>query len=241
MKKLVTLFTLAIAMVASADVASQNIVGYTTKSLAAGFNHICPSFVQVGGATKQMLLNDFVGAEEMDSVQFLDTETATAAEYFWLVEGSASPDVTGWYADDFTTPAGDTPIAAGTSVLFSSLAGGALTTSGEVNADSVTLQTVAGFNIVGNPFPVATTLSQINFANIQEMDSVQFMSEEAATASEYFWLVEGSASPDVTGWYADDFTTPAGDTVVGSGAGFLFSNNMGENVAITISSPLAVN
>jgi len=101
----------------------------------------------------------------------------------------------------------------------------------------VTVDTGSGFTAVGNPFPVDTTLGEIQFIGIAEFSSVQFMSDIAATASEYFWLEEGSASQGATGWYEADGETPAGDTVVAAGKGFLF-NEQGTTTAITFSTPL---
>jgi len=239
MKKLV--MTLAAALFATAlmaQVVSKNIVGYQTVTLTPSkFTHVSPTFITVGGPA-QVTLADLQGDfAEMDSVQFMDGLSATASEYFWLVDGSLAPDGTGWYADDFGTHAGNTVIGAGVSVLYSSQGATALVFSGEVNTNDVAVVTGAGFTPTGNPYPVDTTLGAIAFVGISEMCSVQIMSDIAATAAEYFWLEDGSLAPSGTGWYADDFTTPADDTVIGAGMGFLFSEQ-GTSTAITFASPL---
>ena len=241
MKKLMTAF--AVCMVAglvsaTTGVESQNIVGYQTLDLNVGaFTHVSPTFITVGGAA-QVTLSQLNGdMAETDSIQFIDPVSATAHEYFYLVAGSLSPATTGWYQDDFTTPADDVVIDAGTSVYYSSQGGTKVTFAGEVNKNAVVVDTGAGFTPVGNPFPVDTTLGTISFSGITETSSVQFMSDTTATAAEYFWLEAGSLSPGATGWYLDDFTTPAGDTVVAAGKGFLFSEQ-GTTTAVTFTSPL---
>jgi len=61
----------------------------------------------------------FGGISEFSSVQFVDGDAATAAEYFWLEAGSAAPGVTGWYDGETSALAGDTVVAAGAGFLFS--------------------------------------------------------------------------------------------------------------------------
>lgn len=238
MKKLVTVFALCAAVSVYAQVQSANIVGYQKVNLNVGkFTHVSPSFIKIGGAV-DFKISDIQGdMAELDSIQFMDNLSATANEYFWLVEGSLSVGATGWYAADGETPAGDTIIPKGTSVLYSSQGSTEVTFVGEVNTLDVTVDTGSGFTPVGNPFPVDTTLDGIQFVGISELSSVQFMSDIAATDSEYFWLVEGSLSAGLTGWYAADGETPAGDTVVAAGKGFLFSEQ-GTTTAITFSTPL---
>lgn len=240
MKKLMTACAACVlAGMVSAQVESVNIVGYQMLPLNEGaFTHISPTFITVGGAA-QITLADISGdMQEMDSVQFMDAGFATDKQYFYLIEGSASPDITGWYEDDFETFAGNVVITAGSSVLYSSQGSTQVTFAGEVNDSAVEVASVVGgFVSIGNPFPVGTMLSDITFTGISEMCSVQIMNEIAATTAEYFWLEEGSASPDVTGWYADDFETPAGDTVIGAGQGFLFSEQ-GAGTTISFTSPL---
>jgi len=243
MKKL--MMTLAVSLAATAliaDVTSVNVVGYQTIALALEeFTHVAPTFITVGGSA-QITLADLTGDfAEFDSIQTMDEDGATANEYFWLVEGSAAPEAgeTGWYADDFETPAGSVVIAAGSSVLYSSQGASELILSGEVNTNDVEVASGEGFTVTGNPFPVDTTLNAIQFVGIAEFCSVQFMDGDGATAAEYFWLEEGSAAPEAgeTGWYADDFETPVGSTVVAAGKGFLFSEQ-GAGTTITFDSPL---
>lgn len=239
MKKLITAFAAcAMAGMVSAEVSSQNIVGYQTLALNSGaFTQVSPTFITVGGTT-QVTLSQLNGdMAELDSIQFLDSTTATASEYFYLVEGSISPGVSGWYAADLETPAGDVVIAAGASVYYSSQGGTQVMFSGEVNQNDVVLNTASGFNALGNPFPVDTTLGVILFGGITELCSIQFTGDDTATASEYFYLEEGSISPGVSGWYAADLETSVSDTVVAAGQGFLFSEQ-GTTTAITFVSPL---
>jgi hypothetical protein len=215
-----------------------NIVGYQTLALnLGGFTHIAPTFITIGGSQAvplSSLTGDFA---EFDSIQFIDPQAGTASQYFWLEAGSAAPDASGWYADDFATSAGDTPVAAGVSFLYSSGGATGLTLSGEVGQSDVSVTIGSGFTAIGNPFPVDAVLADFGFTGITEFSTVQLMDSSFTTSGQYFWLEAGSAAPDASGWYADDFATPAGDTPVTAGQGFLV-NTDASGVTFVANSPL---
>ena len=225
---------------AMAQVQSANTVGYqdiTTET--DGFTSVCPSFVKVGTQTATTLADISGTFIEGESIQFIDTEAATADEYFYCVKGSLVTTDSGWYESDFETPAGTTAIPIGGSVLYQSLGTDTIRFCGEVNeADVVVSAEDEGFTAVGNPFPVDTTLSAVTFTGLAEGDSIQFLDSEAGTAEEYFYCVKGSLVTTDTGWYESDFETPAGTTEIGAGVGFLYQNaSESSNVTISFSAP----
>ena len=225
---------------AETAVESANIVGYTEMPVEGeGFTSICPDFVKVGSG-QSITLSDLIGPFiEGESIQITDTDFATAAEFFYCEKGSMVETDTGWYADDFETLVGDTEIPAGASVLYQSMGTEKVTFAGEVSTEDVVVEAEStGFTAVGNPFPIDTTLSEITFSGITEGDSIQFIDAGAATASEFFYCEKGSMVETDTGWYADDFETPVGDTVVAAGAGFLYQNaSEADGVTIKFSAP----
>ena len=98
---------------------SANTVGFQNKEVeGTGFTSISPTFVAVG-TQDPLTLADLSGTFiEGESVLFSDTDFATESEYFYCVKGSLVETATGWYADDFETPAGVTAVAAGQGFLF---------------------------------------------------------------------------------------------------------------------------
>ena len=237
MKKLVTLFTLAIAMVASADVASQNIVGYQTFTAAAGYTPLAPTFISVGG-TASITAADVKGDfSEFDSLQIFDDAGNVATELFWLVDGSMGGSGTGWYQSDFSTLANDTVLLAGSAFWVNSAAGATITIAGQVNKEAVIINAGVGYTATGNAKPVETTVGALQFGGLSEFDSIQIFDDAGNVATEIFWLVDGSMGGSGTGWYQSDFSTLANDTVFSSGAAFWINSAAG-GVTMTIPSAL---
>ena len=95
----------------------------TIVSLDAGFT-------AVGNNTPTNLtLSDIVfeGISAMDSIQFVDADGATEAEYFYLDAANSFTGEAGWFADDFMTSANDATISAGKGVLFQAANGASVT------------------------------------------------------------------------------------------------------------------
>ena len=231
---------MALITVSAMAVESANVVGYQEKAIEnAGFTSISPTFVAVGTKNPLKLANLSGTFIEGESVQVTDTDFATAAEYFYCVKGSLVETDTGWYEEDFETPAGDTEIPIGASILYQSMGTDSIVFAGEVNdEDAVVAAEDEGFSAVGNPFPVDTTLAQVAFSGITEGDSIQFTDTDAGTEAEYFYCIKGSLVETDTGWYEEDFETPAGTTPISAGQGFLYQNASGTSgVTITFSAP----
>lgn len=73
-------------------------------------------FTPVGNcAPVAYVLDDFLfeNLAEGDSIQIFDSVGDVLAEYFYCEQGSLVESKTGWYADDFETQAGATPIESG--------------------------------------------------------------------------------------------------------------------------------
>ncbi len=230
-----------IAGLAMAQVQSANTVGFLNKEVEGeGFTSISPTFVAVGTQDPLTLANLSGTFIEGESIQITDTEFATESEFFYCVKGSMVSTDTGWYADDFETPVNDTEIPIGGSILYQSQGTTSVTFAGEVGEENVVVAAEdVGFTAVGNPFPVDTTLGSVSFTGIAEGDSVQVIDSEAATESEYFYCVKGSMVSTDTGWYEDDFETPAGATAIAAGQGFLYQNaSETSGVTITFTAPV---
>ena len=166
MKRTLTLLAIlaAIGPAWGAEVVSSNIVGYEKVTLAAGYNMIGVQFNQVGGealplADVGILGSNAVGFDE-------DGNYASTMEiwngngydkYGW--SGSSGTDVLGNSALDnkwlnYDLEEEDGVSVAGSGFWISAATATEMTISGEVESDAtVTANLVAGYNLVGNPFP----------------------------------------------------------------------------------------
>ena len=221
MKKLVmTVAVLACAasIVTAQTVTSANIVGYAKpKVLAAeAFEILVPQFTGTAGGTT--LDNAFADLGENTVVY-----TWTGTGY---VKYTYYGPVNGWYDNGFA-PSGDVVIPEGAAVWVKDGGAGATPLmSGEVpSAASITNTVVAGFNLVANPYPVATTLDEISGAGgIAENDVIYVWTGTGYVKYTYY----GAAN----GWYDNGFI-PSGGVSIPVGVGFWLSSVAGGDVIFT--------
>ena len=199
---------------------SANIVGYQEKAVgASGFTLITPTFKNVDGTT--LTLANLSGSFEFfDSIQTLDGIGETLDEYFYLGDG--------WY-DGEQNPCNDVPLTEGGSILFNSQGTTAVTFSGTVNPEPVSITcATTGFTAIGNASPKDLKLSEIVFEGIDFFDSIQVLDEIGETKEEYFYLGDG--------WY-DSEQNPC-DIPIKAGEGILFNAASGSQVTVKIPSAL---
>lgn len=200
MKKLMTAFAVCMmAGLVSAQVESQNIVGYSTSALkGATFNMFSVQFGTVGGGgfniNSGALSGDLLGAEsntDADQVQIWDPLTSSYAVYYLYSDGF-------WY--NFNTDAAfqadyPTGLPAGTAFWYMAKgADGSATFAGEVPSTATVTKAITGgtFNMITFPYPVNAKLNdtaQCNWvacgANKAESntDADQVQIWDAATSS----------------------------------------------------------
>jgi len=199
-----------IAGMVSAQIVSQNIVGYQTIDMPTGYRDYTSTFIPVGSDGTAIRLGDITpvnfSGEFGDTIQFFNLNGS----------GSVSATVTyydgyGWcdaytldILDDMTLPVGTGMF------VYSSQTDVSFMVAGEVLTDSFQLNVASGYTVVGNSSPVAITLGDIvpsNFSG-ENGDTAQFFS---ATGS-------GSVVTTVTyydgyGW-CDAYTLDLLDTMV---------------------------
>ena len=172
MKKLVSAF--AVCMLAgfvSAQVESQNIVGYQTIDLPIGYKMMTSTFVPVGSAGEVLRLRDITPSNfDGDTVQFFNLNgngaIVTTATYY-AGYGWADAYNVEIMLDDMTIPVG-------TGMFVSSTQAGAqFLVAGEVALSSFQLAAATGYTVVGNSSPVAITLADIVPTNF-DGDTAQF-------------------------------------------------------------------
>ena len=163
----------SVALAASAaEVGSANVVGYTKIQLNEGYNMIGVQFSDIGGAEKSLtsvftLDETFAGYDDdykfSNKMRVWDGVKESYAFYGWA--GSSGTDVD----DDPTLDNTWTDMEAyavegeffsvGSGAWIITDKSGTLTVSGEVKLEDVTIDLVAGYNIVCNPFPCEVSIT----------------------------------------------------------------------------------
>jgi len=216
---------------------SSSKVGYQEVPVeASGFTLITPTFDKVDGSS--ITLKDIGAKNSYESVQLLNTDAGTDAEYFFVSKEDSGLEADGWFLDDLETPADDVAIPEGKSILFSSLGTESITFAGQVATTGKPVTTEeSGFTMIGNNTPVDVALKNLVCTGINSYDSIQFMDENLSTAQEYFFVAKEDSGLEADGWFCDDLETPADDIVIPAGSGVLFSATAG---AVTVTVPAAL-
>ena len=238
---------------------SANVVGYQTVSTRLGYNYLTPTFRNVSGNPiniQELQLDSSVGPLEAN-LQFLADNSASASYYAWLsadmavafggVEGKG-----GWFLEDdelgFVLPKSDVTLNPGDSVQIDAAEGKVITFSGQVSdADLAYYPTRAGYNYVGNAFPVAVDIQSIQLdADIGPLEAnLQFLANNSASAAYYAWLsadmaVAFGGEEGKGGWFLEDdelgFVLPTPAVTLDPGAGIQI--DVAANKTITILSPI---
>lgn len=253
MKKLMTAFAACLfAGIVSAQVQSENIVGYQTLTAPGQYYSSGATFITVGSATGEWRLGDVVATgmdPSMDSVQFLDPATANVSiQATYIDEATAisygDAGLQGWWDAALENRLDDEVFAAGTGFLSSfASAGVTLTYSGEV-LDGIVVLDLTGqqYPMIANFTPVDLTLGDLTATGMDpSMDSIQFLSVADANTEVQATYIDAATAiaygdAGLQGWWdaalenrLDDQTFPAGASVLGS-----FANN----VTITFPDPI---
>lgn len=257
MKKLITAATaLALAAgMASAQVESANIVGYSGITFKQGYNLVGVNFDKVGGGGLdiQDLFTDVVLTginDDFETSDFMQVWNLAAgsfdAIYYWA--DNAIVGDTGWYDGDFgyasrTFHPGDA------FWIVSSVGGtaGGAVALGEVVTTNTPIAIKPGYNLLTNPFPSdfvlnapgsfsATGLVGIN-DEFETFDFIQVWDLAAGSFSAIYYWADGTTAAGDAGWYDGDFGYIADVDVAPNTAFWLVHNGTGATV--TFSSPIA--
>ena len=224
------------ATVGLCELASANVVGYTTVNSKAGFNFYAPMFKNTdGSAIKIQDIKLGEGATSWaDNIQILDAGGAGIAQYFYVTAADGF-DADGW-TEDFGTLA-DVTLTPGQSVIVeTSSADVPITYAGEVDNATTTIKSVAGFNFVGNNVPKSINISDITLGEgaTSWTDNIQILDEGGAGIAQYFYVTAADGF-DADGW-TEDFGTLA-DVTLTPGQGIIVETSNAD-VDITLPSAL---
>ena len=207
MKKLMIAAAAALcATVGFSDgIESSNVVGYQTKDTVSGFNFVIPTFKAVNsGAIHIQDIKIANATDWSDSIQVLDEGGATTATYVYASAAESGYEADGWLSEDGGSLA-DVTFAPGQSILIDTADVAVLTFAGQVSTEDTVIETVPGFNFVGNNTPVAVNIQDIKIVNATDWsDSIQVLDEGGATTATYVYASAAESGYEADGWLSED-------------------------------------
>lgn len=224
MKKLLTACAACVlAGMVSAQVESVNVVGYSSTVLESSKLFMLGSNFEKVGTTigEGVTLADLVassGFEDFDNIQVGVADESGVVHftnYYYL----SYMDPAGWYADDYSTYAGDEELPAGVSVWMLLATGQDVTTSGQVRSTETQFTFAANkLTMTSSAYPIAFKPNDCTWTGVQDFDNIQVGVADVngvVQFTNYYYL----SYMDPAGWYQDDYSTLAGE-IAPTGAGF---------------------
>ena len=204
-KKMLAVGAAVVGTVAMADVISSSVVGYQQKDTVSGFNFVIPTFKAInGGAIHIQDIKIANATDWSDSIQVLDEGGATIATCFYASAAESGYEADGWLSEDGGSLA-DVTFAPGQSILIDTADIAVLTFAGQVSTEDTVIETVPGFNFVGNNTPVAINIQDIKIVNATDWsDSIQVLDEGGATIATYFYASAAESGYEADGWLSED-------------------------------------
>ena len=166
-----------------------------------------PTFKAVNGGAVHIQDIKIANATDWgDNIQVLDEGGSTIASYYYASNEQSGFGADGWVAEDFTGLA-DVTFAPGQSILIDTVGTTTLTFAGAVSTEDTVVETVPGFNFVGNNTPVAVDIQDIQIENATDWgDNSQVLDEGGSTVASYYYASNEQSGFGADGWVAEDFT-----------------------------------
>ena len=180
-------------------------MGYQQKDTVSGFNFVIPTFKAVNSGLIHIQDIKIANATDWsDSIQVLDEGGATIQQYFYASAAESGYEADGWLSEDGGSLA-DVTFAPGQSILIDTAVVAVLTFAGQVSTEDTVIETVPGFNFVGNNTPVAINIQDIKIVNATDWsDSIQVLDEGGATVQQYFYASAAESGYEADGWLSED-------------------------------------
>ena len=178
-----------------------------------------PTFKPVNGGSIHIQDIKITGATDWnDSIQVLDDGGATVATYFYATAEQSGAEADGWLDD--TLALADVTFEPGQSILIDTADSAVLTFAGQVSTEDTVVETVAGFNFVGNNTPVAVNIQDFTIVGATDWnDSIQILDDGGATVATYFYATAEQSGAEADGWLDD--TLALADVTLDPGQGIL--------------------
>jgi len=180
-------------------------VGYQQKDTVTGFNFVIPSFANVSGGSINIQDIKITGATDWsDNIQILDEGGATVALYVYATAAESGYEADGWLTEDASGLA-DVTLAPGQSILIDTADTATVTFSGKVSTEDTVVETVSGFNFVGNNTPVSVNIQDITVEGATNWsDNIQILDEGGATIALYVYATAEESGYEADGWLTED-------------------------------------
>jgi hypothetical protein len=220
-KTMMAVAALSAAVAFASDIVSSDVVGYQQKDTVTGFNFVIPTFKAVDGGSVHIQDIKIVNATDWsDNIQVLDEGGATVALYLYATKEQSGFSADGWVAEDLTGLA-DVTFEPGQSILIDTAVPATLTFAGAVSTEDTVVETVPGFNFVGNNTPVSVDIQDITIVGATDWsDNIQVLDEGGATVALYLYATKEQSGFSADGWVAEDLTGLA-DVDIEPGQGIL--------------------
>ena len=201
------------------------IVGYATRPINQGFSVNTPTFVDVTSDDdtidlQSLVVVDGVGSQG-ESIQVLGANgVMTGVTYYWLTADDIGE--AGWYDDNWEKYE-NVKLNKGDGLIFATVAGANLQSSGKVVIGETEVTLNAGFTVAGNNTNRDLDLQDLKIKDGvgSQGESIQVLgSNGVMTGVTYYWLTEADIGED--GWYDDNWEKIEGVTVK-AGEAFVFA------------------
>ena len=166
-----------------------------------------PTFTAVDGGAVNIQDIKIDGATDWaDNIQILDEGGAGVAAYYYVSAAQSGFDADGWLSEEFTGLA-DITFAPGQSILIDVADTATLTFAGKVATEDTVVETVSGFNFVGNNTPVSLNIQDITISGATDWsDNIQILDEGGAGVAAYYYVSAAQSGFSADGWLSEDFT-----------------------------------
>ena len=127
-------------------------------------------------------------------------------------------DADGWLSEDLGSLA-DVTFAPGQSILIDTASPAKVTFAGAVSTEDTVVETVPGFNFVGNNTPVSVNIQDFTIVGATDWaDNIQVLDEGGATLALYLYATKEQSGYDADGWLSEDLGSIANvDVEAGQG------------------------
>ena len=181
------------------------IVGYQQKETVSGFNFVIPTFAAINGGGVHIQDIKIANATDWgDNIQVLDEGGSTIATYYYASAAESGAEADGWLDETFALA--DVTFAPGQSILIDTVDIASLTFAGKVSTEDTVVETVSGFNFVGNNTPVSLNIQDIKITNATDWgDNIQVLDEGGSTIATYYYASAAESGAEADGWLDETF------------------------------------
>ena len=159
-----------------------------------------PTFTAVGGGTVNIQDIKIANATDWgDNIQILDEGGSTIAQYYYASAEQSGAEADGWL--DETLSLANITLEPGQSILIDTADIASLTFAGQVPTTDTVVETVTGFNFIGNNTPTTLNIQDITIANATDWgDNIQILDEGGSTIAQYYYASAEQSGAEADGW-----------------------------------------